>query len=169
MENNLLVSSSAKIMLHAQKIKLESNNNISKTAYILFSGEEPYKIGSFEENEVNVNGCGFLLPNNYLMETIEFYISSSNDIISETDMKIKIQLYLEKEGSQYVPLKEAKLEFNLGNKLLRTDFKEKKLKIHNLILNKGSKIITVVRFTSKEEKEVEFFIGGTLTLSNIDN
>ena len=156
-------------MLHAQKIKLESNNNTSKTAYILFSGEEPYKIGSFEENEVKVNGCGFLLPNNYLMEAIEFYISSSNNIVSETDMKIKIQLYLAKEGSRYYPLEKAKLEIDLGKKFLRTDFKEEKLKIDNLILNKGSKIITVVSFYSKEEKEVEFFIGGTLTLSTISN
>ena len=173
MENNLLVDSSAKIMLHAQKIKLESNNNnnnnTSKTSYILFSGEEPYKIGLFNENEVNVNGCGFLLPNNYLMESIEFYISSSKDIVSETDMKIKIQLYLAKEGSIYYPLEKAKLEIDLGKKILRTDFIEKNLKIENLFLNRLSKVITVASFTCKEERKEEFFIGGTVTLSTINN
>ena len=169
MENNLLSKNSTKIMLHAQKVILESNNNKAKTAYILFSGEEPYKIGVFDEDEVNINGCGFLLPNNYLIDFMEFYISSSNDIVSESDMKIKIQLYLAEEGGQYNPLKETKLEFNLGKNFLRTGFKEEKIKINNLILKKGSKIITVVSFSSKEEKEAEFFIGGTLSLTSISN
>lgn len=153
-------------MFHSEKLKLASANNQYIDACVLFSGEESYKIGLFQEKEININGCGFLLPNNYSIEGMSFYVSSVKEIESLSDMKIKIQLYTAEKGNQYIPIEHARIEMNLGKKFLRTDFREKSIKIDYLTLSRLNKLIVVVSFYSKEEKEEEFFVGGTLYLKD---